>query len=77
MDEPTSALTDQEVEKLYRIIRSLTAKGVAIVFISHKLEELYQICDRVTIMRDGHYVGCYNMSDVTNEMMIKLLQTDC
>ena len=73
MDEPTSALTDQEVEKLYRIIRSLTAKGVAIVFISHKLEELYQICDRVTIMRDGHYVGCYNMSDVTNEMMIKLI----
>lgn len=73
MDEPTSALTDQEVEKLYRIIRSLTAKGVAIVFISHKLEELYQICDRVTIMRDGHYVGCYNMSDITNEMMIKLI----
>ena len=73
MDEPTSALTDQEVEKLYRIIRSLTAKGVAIVFISHKLEELYRICDRVTVMRDGHYVGCYMMSDVSNEMLIKMI----
>ena len=52
MDEPTSALTDQEVEKLYRIIRSLTAKGVAIVFISHKLEELYQIVGETNIKLD-------------------------
>ncbi len=73
MDEPTSALTDQEVEKLYKIIRSLKSEGVAIVFISHKLEELYEICDCVTIMRDGTYIGTYPMSEISNEMLIKMI----
>ncbi len=73
MDEPTSALTDQEVEKLYKIIRSLKAEGVAIVFISHKLEELYEICDCVTIMRDGTYIGTYPMSEISNDMLIKMI----
>lgn len=73
MDEPTSALTDQEVEKLYKIIRSLKAEGVAIIFISHKLEELYEICDSVTVMRDGTYIGTYSMQEISKNMLIKMI----
>ncbi|HRI57619.1 MAG TPA: ATP-binding cassette domain-containing protein, partial [Anaerolineae bacterium] len=57
MDEPTAALTEAEIEELFRIIRELRDKGVGIVYISHRLEELKQISDRITVMRDGRYVG--------------------
>ena len=57
MDEPTSSLTENEVEHLFRIIRDLKQKGVAIIYISHKMEEILKICDEVTIMRDGKGVG--------------------
>lgn len=73
MDEPTSALTDQEVDKLYKIIRDLSAKGVSVIFISHKLEELFEICDRITIMRDGHYIATYPMENVTEAELIKMI----
>lgn len=63
MDEPTSALTNEEVELLYRIVRDLTAKGVTIVFISHKIEEIFKICDNVTVLRDGHMIGTKPLSD--------------
>lgn len=53
MDEPTSALTDSEITILYRLVRNLAAKGVTVIFISHKLEEIYEICDTVTVLRDG------------------------
>ena len=56
MDEPTSALTSKEIDELFRIIRRLRAEGKGIVYISHRLEELQHIVDRVTIMRDGHYI---------------------
>ena len=56
MDEPTAALTETEIEELFRIIRQLRDKGVGIVYISHRLEELKQISDRITVMRDGHYI---------------------
>ena len=56
MDEPTSSLDDREVETLFEVVRGLQAAGIAVVFISHRLDELYQICDRVTIMRDGQTV---------------------
>lgn len=59
MDEPTSSLTEAETVLLFQIIRSLTKKGVAIIYISHKLEEIMEICDEVTIMRDGQLVGCW------------------
>ena len=59
MDEPTAALTDTEIEELFRIIRSLRERGVGIVHISHRLEELRQISDRVTVMRDGHHVATF------------------
>ena len=56
MDEPTSSLTAKEIEELFRIIRQLKAEGCGIVYISHRLEELQAIVDRVTIMRDGQYI---------------------
>jgi methyl-galactoside transport system ATP-binding protein len=59
MDEPSSSLTENEVEHLFTIIRSLKARGVAIIYISHKMEEILKISDEVTIMRDGKYVGTW------------------
>lgn len=73
MDEPTSALTNREVQKLYSIIRSLTAEGTSVLFISHKLEELYEICQRVTVMRDGCYIGTYGMNEVSQEELIAMI----
>lgn len=57
MDEPTSALTDVEVEKLFSIIATLKRSGCGIIYITHKMEEIYRIADRITVLRDGHYVG--------------------
>jgi ribose transport system ATP-binding protein len=65
MDEPTSSLHDQEVEVLFDVIRQLKAQGVSVVFVSHKLDELYAVCDRVTIMRDGRTVRVADMREVT------------
>ena len=63
MDEPTSALSDKEVEVLYRIIRRLTREGVSVLFISHKLEEVFEVADRVTIFRDGHMVAQHRVDE--------------
>ena len=57
MDEPTAALTDREIETLFETIRELKAKGISFVYISHRMEEIFAICDRITILRDGEYVG--------------------
>ncbi len=65
MDEPTAALTDTEIDELFRIIRSLREQGVGIVHISHRLEELRQISDRVTVMRDGRHVATVDTKAVT------------
>lgn len=70
MDEPTSALTAKEIEDLFRIIRKLKAEGKGIVYISHRLEELQHIVDRVTIMRDGQYITCANFTDMTMDQII-------
>lgn len=70
MDEPTSALTAREIEDLFRIIKDLKAKGCGIVYISHRLEELQHIVDRVTIMRDGQYITSMKFQDVTMDEMI-------
>ena len=56
MDEPTSALTDREIESLFQVMRSLKDDGVSIVYISHRMEEIFTICDRITVMRDGKTV---------------------
>ena len=70
MDEPTSSLTENEVEHLFRIIRSLKDRGVAIIYISHKMEEILKIADEVTIMRDGRTVGTWPSSELTTDIII-------
>ena len=64
MDEPTSSLDEREVAVLFDVMRQLRAEGVAVIFISHRLDELYQVCDRVTVMRDGRTVMTSRMADV-------------
>ena len=71
LDEPTSSLTDNEVAALFRIIRDLKSRGVSLVYISHKMAEIREICDDITIMRDGTYVGSWSMSDITDEEIVK------
>lgn len=73
MDEPTSSLTAREIEDLFRIIKKLKAEGKGIVYISHRLEELQHIVDRVTIMRDGQYITSMNFGDVTMEQIISFM----
>lgn len=73
MDEPTSALTNVEIEKLYNIIRDLTAQDKSIIFISHKLEELFTICTRITVLRDGQYVTTKKTDEVSNDDLVRLM----
>jgi rhamnose transport system ATP-binding protein len=73
MDEPTSSLTLREVDELFTIVRQLRASGTAIVFISHRLEELFALADRVTTLRDGKYVGTRAMADVTTDDLIRMM----
>jgi methyl-galactoside transport system ATP-binding protein len=70
MDEPTSSLTRGEVDKLFDIINKLKAEGVAIIYISHKMDEILRISDEVTIMRDGKYIGTWPASELTTDMII-------
>lgn len=70
MDEPTSALTSKEIDELFRIIHKLKEEGYGIVYISHRLEELQHIVDRVTIMRDGQYITSMNFADISMDEMI-------
>lgn len=70
MDEPTSSLTDNETEHLFKIIRQLQAKNCAIIYISHKMEEILKISDEVTIMRDGQYVGTWPAKELTTDLII-------
>ena len=70
MDEPTSSLTENEVAGLFDIIEKLKAKGVAIIYISHKMEEILKISDEVTIMRDGKYVGTWPAKELTTDLII-------
>ena len=70
LDEPTSSLTQNEVEALFRIIDDLKAKGVAIVYISHKMDEILRISDEVTIMRDGQYIGTWDAKGLTTDFII-------
>jgi methyl-galactoside transport system ATP-binding protein len=73
MDEPTSSLTENEVEHLFRIIHDLRARGVAIIYISHKMEEILRISDDVSIMRDGKLVGTWPASALTEQAIIKAM----
>jgi inositol transport system ATP-binding protein len=73
MDEPTSALSSTEVGKLFRIVRELKAHGLSIVFVTHRLEEVMQICDRYTVLRDGRLMGSGSIADTTIDGIIRLM----
>lgn len=71
MDEPTSALTEPEVERLFAVIDDLKARGCGIIYISHKMEEIYKIADRITVLRDGRYIGTAEKSDLPKPELIR------
>jgi rhamnose transport system ATP-binding protein len=73
MDEPTSSLTLNEVADLFRLVRRLRESGTAIIFISHRIEELFELADRVTVLRDGSYIGTRPLSGVTREDLIHMM----
>lgn len=70
MDEPTSSLSENEVRQLMKTIRMLKEKGIAIIFVSHKLEEIFEICDVVTVMRDGQHVSTTDVKEMTKDKLI-------
>ncbi len=73
MDEPTASLTDHEIETLFAIMRNLKAQGVAIVYVSHRLEEVFRICDRVSVLRDGRFVGERAIGETSFDEIVKLM----
>ena len=73
MDEPTSALTDKEIKQLFKIMRKLKDQGKSIIYISHKLDEVYEVTDRTTVYRDGEYIGSEKTSDLPVEKMINMM----
>ncbi len=73
MDEPTSSLTENETKILFRIINSLKSKGIAVIFITHRLDEVFEISDRLTVLRDGCYIGTKDVKDITKSELIKMM----
>ena len=73
MDEPTAAITEREVELLFGHIRRLKAQGVAIIYISHRMDEIFTICDRVSVYRDGQYIGSGETKDLDEAQLIKMM----
>ncbi|WOD06094.1 ATP-binding cassette domain-containing protein [Marinomonas sp. GJ51-6] len=67
MDEPTTALTESEVHQLYRIVKKVQERGIAIIYISHKLGEVFELSDEVSVIRDGQYIGTKKTTDITKE----------
>lgn len=73
MDEPTASLTDYETKKLFEVIRRLKAQGYSIIYISHRLDEIFEICDRVTVLRDGNFIGESQISSITKDTLISMM----
>jgi len=73
MDEPTSSLSAKEVKELLRTIKELKEKGIAVIFISHRLDEIFDVCDRVTVMRDGKKVKTLPINEVDEDKLIRLM----
>ena len=73
MDEPTDALTDKETESLFNVIRELKSEGKAIVYTSHRLKEIFEICDYITVLRDGKYVGTEDLANLDEDTMIEMM----
>ncbi len=70
LDEPTSSLDEQEVQKLFKLMRDLKEKGVGIIFVTHFLEQVYEVCDRITVLRDGQLVGEYPIADLPRVQLV-------
>ena len=70
MDEPTASLTQKEVEGLFEIIRNLKADGVSVVYISHRMEEIFEVCDRVTVIRDGQFIATHDIAETNKDMLV-------
>ncbi len=73
MDEPTSSLSNKDIATLFNIIRQLSASGTSIIYISHRMEEINQICHKVTVLRDGNYVGTRDISEINMDELIKMM----
>ena len=73
MDEPTASLSHHEIQELYRLVRRLRDEGKAILFISHKFDEIFEICDRYTVFRDGQFVGSGGIADVTQDDLVAMM----
>lgn len=73
MDEPTAALTQSETEVLFKVVKSLREKGVSIVYISHRMEEIFELCDRITILRDGSYIATKAIKDTDMNDVVKMM----
>lgn len=73
MDEPTSALSEREIHRLFHLLRDLKSRGVAVLFISHRLEEVFQIADRITVLRDGRHVGTFPIAEVTPSAVVRMM----
>lgn len=73
MDEPTAALSQSETVTLFKVIRSLKEKGVSMVYISHRMEEIFELCDRITILRDGQYIGTRNIPETDMNEVVKMM----
>lgn len=73
MDEPTSSLSEKETETLFRIIDNLKQKKVGIIYISHRMEEVFELADRVSVLRDGQFIGCMKVADASREQLINMM----
>lgn len=73
MDEPTAALTQSETVALFKVIESLRNKGVSMVYISHRMEEIFELCDRITVLRDGSYIGVKNIPETNMNEIVKMM----
>lgn len=73
LDEPTAALTDKEIDALFDVIASLKKQGVGMIYISHRMEEIFRMCDRITVMRDGRYVGTERVQETNMDHIVKMM----
>ena len=73
LDEPTAALTDAEVAHLFDVLNGLRSRGVTMIFVSHRIPEVFRLCDRITVLRDGRYVGTFDRSGVTTDDVVRAM----
>ncbi|BDI15243.1 hypothetical protein ANSO36C_10450 [Nostoc cf. commune SO-36] len=73
MDEPTAALSDRESEHLFEVIRKLRRDGIAIIYISHRMEEIYALADRISVLRDGQYIGSLTRSEISPQRLVQMM----